>query len=55
MDRKGHISYYTWIKSILALLKAKNKIYPINNKAEIKMEYFEVFYLSMHALGVALE
>ncbi len=38
MDRKGHISYYTRIKSTLALLKAKNKIYPINNKAEIKIE-----------------
>ncbi len=37
MDRKRHISYYTRIKSTLALLKAKNKIYPINNKAEIKI------------------
>ncbi len=34
-DRKGHILYYTRSKSILAILTAKNKKYPIN-KTEIK-------------------
>ncbi len=38
MDRKGHISYYTRSKSILAIVKAQNKIYPIN-KTEIKNEF----------------
>ncbi len=37
LDRKGFNSYYTRVKSILAIFNEKNKIYPINDK-EVKKE-----------------
>ena len=35
MDRKGHHSYYTRIKSLLAVLQCKEHIYPKKGKSEI--------------------
>ncbi len=49
MDKKGYISYYTRIKSILAILKAQNKIYPIN-KIQIKILIYEFVYYTIQCM-----
>ncbi len=62
LDRKGHDSYYTRIKSLLSAIHAKDKIYPISPKQTIKKIstdvknkyckiYEEHFFKTVHSKG----